>query len=90
MPIITFLSDAEKLKAGGLNALEARGVCEHLAHLDVSPSDHPSVQLSVGLIPPSHPLWFRGLLMRSAAELQKLQQGWQARDPFESSDMVDV
>ena len=27
MPIITFLSDAEKLKAGGLNALEARGVC---------------------------------------------------------------
>lgn len=89
MPILTFLSDAEKLKAEGLNALEAQGVCEHLAHLDVSPSDHPSVQLSVGLIPPSRPLWFHGVLIRSTAELQKLQQGWQAGDLFESSDTVD-
>ena len=89
MPIITFLSDAEKLKAEGLNTLEAQGVCEHLAHLDVSPSDHPSVQLSLGLITLSCPLWFHGILIRSTVELQKLQEGWQARDPFESSDTVD-
>lgn len=52
MPISAFLSDAEKLKAEGLSALEPQGVGEHLAHLNVSPSNHPSVELSVGSIPP--------------------------------------
>lgn len=82
LPPSAFLSDAQTLEAEGLRALEAKEVCEHLTHLSVSPSNHPSVQLSVGWIP------HRRVLIKSAAELQK-QKGWQGWDPFQSSDTVD-